>query len=57
MIESKIVTKTILGAKTAGKKSAATKLLQKYIAQQKKLGHKPERTQAAIRAALARANA
>jgi len=56
MIESKIVTKTILGAKTAGKKSAATKLLQKYIAQQKKLGHK-QRTQAAIRAALTRANA
>lgn len=54
MIASKSVTEAIFNAKTSGKKAAATRLKQQYVAQQLKLGHEPKRTEAAIFAVLTR---
>lgn len=55
LIKSSKVVFDIRNAKTAGKKSAATKQCNKYVAQQETLfGKKPINTMRAIKAVLAR---
>ena len=44
----------IVKAKTPGLKAKATRLLNQYVTQQEKLGHKPKHTRAAIKAVITR---
>jgi len=50
MIKSCEVTKALFQANTAGKKAAATKLLNKYVEQKKQEGRTPVSIRAGIKA-------